>query len=145
MRNSIIGRNFPALMSVAVALSAFGCLLAVPAAIQYYQSTRNYVATAEFGVPAETVYRTAIKEAQGRSSTIKIMERDDSGRLLEITDGTQTASIKAVPLTDQKTSIVVVADVPESAGGKEKEQELALRIIRILADSLGVRYEITKK
>jgi hypothetical protein len=132
-------------MSVAVSFFAFGCLLAVPVAIQYYQSTRNYVATAEVGVDAETVYRRAIKEAQARSSTIKILKRDDSGRLLEITDGVQTASIKAVPLTNEKTEIVVVADVPESAGGREKEQELALRIIRILSDSLGVRYEIARK
>lgn len=75
------------------------------------------------------------------------MKRDDSGRLLEITDGVQTASIKAVPLTNEKTEMVVVADVPKSAGGKEreKEQELALRIIRSVADRLGVRYEITKK
>lgn len=145
MRSSIIKRSFPGLISVAAALVAFGCLLAVPAAIQYYQSTRNYVATAEMGVPAETVYRTAIKEAQARSSTIKIVKRDDSGRLLEITDGKQNASIKAVPKTNDKTDVVVVADVPESAGGKEKEQELALRIIRILADRLGVKYEIVKK
>ncbi len=145
MRNSIIRRSLPGLMAVAGAVFAFGCLLAVPAAIQYYQSTRNYVATAEVRVPAETVYRTAIKEAQARSKTIKISKRDDTGRLLEITDGRQTASIKAVPLTNDKTQIVVVADVPESAGGKEKEQELAQRIIRILADSLGVKYEITKK
>ncbi len=145
MRNSIIKRNCPGLMAFAVALFSFGCLLAVPVAIQYYQSTRNYVATAEVGVPAETVYRTAIKEAQARSKTIKIAKRDDSGRLLEITDGRQTASIKAVPLTNEKTQMVVVADVPESLGGREKEQELALRIIRILADSLRVRYEITKK
>jgi hypothetical protein len=130
-------------MLVAVVLSAFGCLLAVPVAVNYYQSTREYVATAEVAEDAQTVYRTAVKEAQARASTIRIVRRDDSGRLLEITDGVQTASIKAVSLSGERTEIVVVADV--SKGGKEKEQELALRIIRILADSLGVRYEITKK
>ncbi len=145
MRISIVSRNVPGWITVALAFFAFGCVLAVPVAIQYYQSMKNYVATAEVGVPAETVYRTAIKEAQARSKTIKIVKRDDSGRLLEIASGAQTASIKAVPLTNEKTQMVVVADVPESAGGKEKEQELALRIIRIVADSLGVKYEITKK
>jgi hypothetical protein len=130
-------------MLVAVVLSAFGCLLAVPVAVHYYQSTREYVATAEVGMDADSVYRAAVKEAQTRASTIKIVKRDDSARLLEITDGVQTASIKAVPLSERRTEIVVVADVPK--GSKEKEQELALRIIRILADSLGVRYEITKK
>ena len=92
---------------------------------------------------AEAVYRTAVKEAEARSSTIKIVQRDESGKLLEITDGRQTASIKAVPLTNEKTQIVVVADVPQ--GGRESKQELALRIIRIVADSLGIGYEITKK
>jgi hypothetical protein len=147
MRNIRIAGNLLGAMTIAVALSASGCLLAVPVAIQYYQSTREYVATAEVGVDAETVYRTSIKEAQARSATIKIVKRDDSGRLLEITDGVQTASIKAVALTNEKTEMVVVADVPKSAGGREreKEQELALRIIRSVADRLGVRYEITKK
>ncbi|MGH7833038.1 MAG: hypothetical protein ACREQK_05295 [Candidatus Binatia bacterium] len=133
----------PGLMLVMVVLSAFGCLLAVPVAVHYYQSTREYVATAEVAEDAQTVYRTAVKEAQARASTIRIVRRDDSGRLLEITDGVPTASIKAVSLSGERTEIVVVAD--GSKGGKEKEQELALRIIRILADSLGVRYEITKK
>ena len=76
---------------------------------------------------------------------LKITKRDDSGRLLEITDGVQAASFKAVSLDGQRAEIVVVADVPKSGGGKAKEEELALRIIRIVVDSLGVRYEITKK
>ena len=139
-------RRFLGSMIVAVALSVTGCvLLAVPVAIKYYQSTREYVATAEVGVDAETVYRTAVKEAEARSPTVKIVKRDDSGRLLEITDGSQTASFKAVPLASDRTEIVVVADVPKSAGGKKGEQELALRIISIVADSLGVKYEVTKK
>ena len=132
-------------ITLGAALSAMGCILAIPVAIMYYQSTREYVATAEVGVDADAVYRAAIKEAEARSSTIKITKRDDSGRLLEITDGVQTASLKAVSLNGQKTEIVVVADVAKSAGGKAKEEELALRIIRIVADSLNVRYEITKK
>ena len=139
-------RRFVGSMMVAAALSVTGCvLLAVPVAIKYYQSTREYVATAEIGMDAEAVYRTAVKEAQARSSTIKILKRDDSGRLLEITDGSQTASLKAVPLASDRTEIVVVADVPKSAGGKKGEQELALRIISTVADSLGVKYEVTKK
>ena len=132
-------------ITLGAALSAMGCFLAIPVAIMYYQSTREYVATAEVGVHADVVYRAAIKEAEARSSTIKITKRDDSGRLLEITDGVQTAALKAVSLNGQKTEIVVVADVPKSAGGKAKEEELALRIIRIVADSLGARYEIAKK
>jgi hypothetical protein len=133
------------LIAFGAALSAMGCFLAIPVAIKYYQSTREYVATAEVGVDADAVYRAAIKEAEARSSTIKITKRDDSGRLLEITDGVQSASFKAVSLNGQKAEIVVVADVPKSGGGKAKEEELALRIIRIVADSLGARYEIAKK
>jgi len=38
----------------------------------------------------------------------------------------------------------IVVDVPKEGGGREAGQQLALRIIRILADSLGVKYEITK-
>ena len=146
MKKIMNTRNFIASITLGAALSVTGCvLLAVPVAIKYYQSTREYVATAEIGMDAEAVYRTAVKEAQARSSTIKILKQDDSGRLLEITDGSQTASLKAVPLASDRTEIVVVADVPKSAGGKKGEQELALRIISTVADSLGVKYEVTKK
>jgi hypothetical protein len=132
-------------ITLGVALSAIGCFLAIPVAIMYYQSSREYVATAQVDVDANTVFRTAVKEAEARSPAVKIVKRDDSGRLLEITDGSQTASVKAVPLTSDKSEIVVVADVPKGTGGKKGEQELALRIISIMADSLGVKYEITKK
>lgn len=49
MRAIRIAGNLLGPVTVAVALFAFGCLLAVPVAIQYYQSTREYVATAEVG------------------------------------------------------------------------------------------------
>jgi len=49
-----------------------------------------------------------------------------------------------VPLTNEKTELVV-ADVLKDAGGRENEQELALQIIPIVADRLGVKYEMTKK
>jgi hypothetical protein len=104
-------RNFQVAITIALGFFAPGCFLAIPAAIQYYQSTREYVATAEVGVSAESVYRTALKEAAARSATIKTVKRDDSARLLEITDGKQTASVKAVPLSSDRTEIVVVADV----------------------------------
>jgi hypothetical protein len=77
------------------------------------------VATADVAVNAEAVYRAVVKEAGARSSTIKIVRRDNPGRLVEITDGVQTASIKVVPLTSEKTGLVVVADVPRSAGGEK--------------------------
>jgi hypothetical protein len=48
-----------------------GCFLAIPVAIKYYQSTREYVATAEVDVDGETVHRTAVKEAEARSPTVK--------------------------------------------------------------------------
>ncbi|MGE5219638.1 MAG: hypothetical protein ACM3SP_21765 [Chloroflexota bacterium] len=145
MKRNKTAQTLSGSMFIALVFSTAGCLLAVPVAIQYYQSTREYVATAEVAVNAEAVYRAAVKEAGARSSTIRIVKQEDPGRLLEITDGVQTASIKAVPLASEKTELVVVADVPQSAGGRESEQELALRIIRIVADSLGVRYEVTKK
>ena len=113
MRNMTCAGNLLWLATIAVTFSALRCLLAVPVAIQYYQSTRDYVATAEVSTDADTVYRTAIKDAQARASTIKIVKRDDSARLLEITDGVQSASIKATPVSSGKTQIVVVADVPK--------------------------------
>jgi hypothetical protein len=54
------------------------------------------------------------------------VKQDDAARLLEITDGAQSASVKAAPLSGSRTEIVVVADVPKGDRSREKEQELAL-------------------
>ena len=72
------GQTLLGSMAVAVALSAIGCLLVIPVAIQYYQITREYVDTAEVSANAYPVYRTDLKETVARSSSVKIIERDDS-------------------------------------------------------------------
>jgi hypothetical protein len=62
--------KFFRVVTLGAALSAMG-FLAIRVAIKYYQSTREYVATAEVGVDGETVHRTAVKEAEARSPTVK--------------------------------------------------------------------------
>lgn len=136
-------RGFVGLVFV-VAVAAFlnSCVLAIPAVVHYYQSQSNYVASAEVRGSAEEIYRTAIKEAEARAPEIKIIKRDDAERKLEITDGVETASFLATQLSDEVSQIFVLAKSPE---GAKKEKELALRIIEVLCESLGVDYTVTQK
>ena len=75
------------------------------------------------------------------------MNRDDKKLLFEVTDGVQKASLQATPVNEEKTEVVVVANVPKPVEGgkeleKELEKELSLRIVKVLCDGLGVKCSV---
>ena len=129
-------------MYLAVAVSLAACVAAVPAVI-YYQSTKNYVATVELDAAADTVYQTAIREVEARGDRLKIVEREDAKRLLEVTDGTQTAELKMVSIDPGKTKLIVTANLPGRE--QEKEKELALKVVDVVCKSLGVEYTLLEE
>ena len=111
---------------------------AVPVVI-YYQNKSHYIATVEVDVPAAEVYLAANKEVRARPY-LQILEKNDSDLFLEVTDGKQTANVKAVSSGPGKTKIIVTADIPGLE--QEKEKELAMRAVDIICNSLGVKYQI---
>src|SRR5262245_17540053 len=120
-----------ALGVVAFALSA--CIAAIPLAIYYFSTPSEHVATAEVPHPADDVYARVLREAQARGPAITIAKRDDAKRQLEITDGTQTATIKVIGEADRDTQIIVAAN----RVGREREEELSLRILLFLCRDYG--------
>ena len=147
-RNSGVTMKFLGyLITVVTAISFFACIAAIPVAIKYAKSKEGYVAEAEIPAPAEKVYRAAISLAEERAPVVKILKKDDAKLLLEVTDDIQKASFKAEPISQEKTSVIVKADVPKVEGKekeyeKEREKELALRIIDNVCGKLGVKYTI---
>lgn len=120
-----------------------GCIAAIPVAIMYYEKNKNYIAEAEMPAPAEKIYRTALDMAEERSD-IKIVKKEDDKLYVEVTDGKQIASLKAEAVTQDRSNVFVMADVPktETQAAKELEKELALRIVNRICSKLEVKCTI---
>ena len=147
-KSRITVRSLGFLMSILAVIFMFACITAVPLMVKYAKSDKGYVSTVEVPAPADKVYQTAIRETEARPH-LKILKRDDADRLIEVTDGVQTASAKAKPIGTDKTELVVVANVPKPEKGKEVEREreieLSLRIVNVLCDGLGVKCNVVEK
>jgi hypothetical protein len=138
------------LITLVTTMSFFACIAAIPIAIKYAKSKEGYVAEAEIPAPAEKVYRAAISLAEDRAPVVKILKKDDAKLVLEVTDDIQKASFKADSISPEKTAVIVKADVPKVEGKekeyeKEREKELALRIIDNLCIKLNVKCTVTNK
>ncbi len=142
-------KTFPGFSVLLVtALFVVSCIAAIPVAIKYAKSANQTKARAEMPVPADKVYSTAVDLARERG--LQIVKQEDEKRYLEVTDGVQTASLKAEAAGNDKTEITVVANLP-SQEGEEKEQrkarekELTLRVVNRLCERLEVKCTITKE
>jgi hypothetical protein len=150
-RNSGVTMKFLGyLITVVTAISFFACIAAIPIAIKYAKSKEGYVAEAEIPAPAEKVYRAAIALTEERAPVVKILKKDDAKLFLEVTDDIQKASFKAESISQEKTAVIVKADVPKVEGKekeyeKEQEKELALRIINKICAKLNVQCTVTKQ
>jgi len=141
--NKTVWNFFRMLVVVLTAALFLGCIAAIPIAIKYYKESQNYVAKAELPASAEKVYSTAVSMAEEKE--LKILEKDDKDLLIKVTDGKQTASLKAEAVSPDKTEITVTASIPESQERKEEQKELALRIIDKLCTRLDVKYTIVSE
>ena len=131
-RLALIIKPLPLLLLAAMLLG--GCIAAVPIAIHYYQTEKNYVATATVQDNADAVWQ-AVLELKDEAETergIKIVRQDETKRQIKATDGVQTAEIKVLDEGSRNSKIIVMADVPEDDQTKElaKEKELAARIMK---------------
>lgn len=116
-----------------LAVALMGCVAAIPVIIHYYQTSTGYVATAEVKRPEERVYAVVVMEVESAGPGMKIIKRDGSQRLIEISDGTQTASIMVIDEDTRETEIVVTASLVD----REKQKELALRVLLFLCNKYG--------
>jgi len=111
------------LFSVIAVIFSMGCVAAIPIVVYYYNTDDNYVATAEVRRNADDLWlrvvRLAEKRVEEAEGKIEILKKDNTQRLLEATDGTQTASVKVIPDGRRKSKVIITANVPD-----EMEKEL---------------------
>ena len=138
-----------ALTGVLVALiSLVACFAAIPIAIYYYKTSENYVAKADAKESADALWAAVVGLAEKRKAEgkIRILEKDDTEREIKVTDGVQTAEAKIIPVGKNESKIIVTADIPkEEKERKEKEQELAARIMKNLCEEANASCTFVKE
>jgi hypothetical protein len=82
--------------------------------------------------------------AEGR---IKILKKEDSDRLIKVTDEIQTAQVKVLSKKEGGSKIIIKADVPSESKEEEakKEEELALRIMKNLCEEAKADCKLEEK
>jgi hypothetical protein len=144
-------QNLTAFFSFFLAATFFaGCIAAVPIIVHYAKGDDGYVATAEVNESADELWQSVTqladkRVAEGRG---KIVEKEDSDRLMKVTDGIQTAEVKVDPKEGGGSEIIVRADIPDEKDKKveeKKEEELALRIMKDLCEEAEADCKIVKK
>ena len=121
------------LQASVLALGLGGCVAAIPLIIQHYSTPTEHIATAEVSANADKVYATVVREAEGAGPGMKIVKRDDAGRLIQINDGVQTATIKVIQEPDGETQIIVAATRVD----RDAQQELSVHVLLHLCREYG--------
>ena len=139
-----------ALLSLILLVIFFaGCVAAIPVIVYYYATDDGYVATADVDKNADEIWQTITQVADKRVSEgrIKILKKEDSDRLIKVTDEIQTAQVKVLSKKEGGSKIIIKADVPGESKEEEskKEEELALRIMKNLCEEAKADCKIAEK
>jgi hypothetical protein len=140
-------RSLCVLAAMLAITSIVACIALIPVAIHYYETDQNYVATADVPLPAKQVYSKAVSlaEEKAASGQLKIVKKDDADLLIEVTDGKQNASLKAISAGSDKSKMIVTASLPkEKEKRKKMEEELALRIVKNMCTQLDTKCTVVK-
>ena len=142
--------NWVAVLSLLFLVTFFaGCIAAIPVVIYYYQTDDSYVATADVKKNADEIWQATTRLADKRlaEGRIKILKKEDSDRLIKVTDEIQTAEVKVISKEGGGSKIIVKADVPGESKEEElkKEEELALRIMKNLCDEAKADCKLAEK
>lgn len=141
------------LAAVSLALiSLTGCPVIIPPAVNYYQTSDAYVATVTLKLDAEKVYSeiVSLAEESEKEGKIEITNKAIQILYLEATDGMQTASLKVNKVGKGISNIVITSDVPDTEElseelEKDREKELAVRIIRDVCQRLNQNCQLVEK
>lgn len=141
-------RSVGLLVVFLAAMSLLACVAAIPVAVYYFQTDKNYVAQADASSSADEIWAAIVRrgkqaEADGRA---KIIDSNDTKRTMEITDGVQTANLKVLPLEENKSRVTIVASLPKGEEGeKEREKELALSMMKGLCEEAKAGCKLIKE
>ena len=142
--------NQVVLISILSAAIVIGCVAAIPVAVHYSSTDDKHVAVAEVSKNADELWPAVVRAAEKHEveseGEMKILKKDSTARLLEATDGIQTASIEVNPISEKKSKVIITADTPEDKGKEiDKDKELAARIMKAICEEAKTKCELVEK
>ncbi len=87
------------------------------------------VATVVLEANADKVYQTAIKNLSARAD-VTITKQDARKRMVQFSKGEQVASLKATPLGDKITQLVVASSLPPQMGSNSTVVDGVLKVCK---------------
>ena len=134
-------RRFQAwIVSALAVLFLTSCIVAVPALITHFSSSKEETAIVQIPAEPRAVYDAAVRLTE-KNPEIELVKKDDKKLLVEARRGDLFASVKANKIENDQTQLVVMAD----AAGTADNRELALRIATKICDELGVKYTVAEE
>ena len=109
-----------------------GCVATVPVVSKYIANQGKYTTTLEVGKTAEEIYHIVIQEIEERPD-ITLLKKDKKNFLIEASKENQTTSIKASPVSETRSQVVITADAGDSWEGSK---ELSSRIVMKICESV---------
>jgi hypothetical protein len=142
--------NWLAVLSLLLLVIFFaGCVAAIPVIVYYYATDDGYVATADVEKNPDEIWQavTQLTDKRVAEGRIKILKKEDSDRLIKVTDEIQTAQVKVISKKEGGSKIIVKADVASEDKKEEakKEEELALRIMKNLCEEAKADCKLEEK
>ena len=133
-------------------LSLMACFAAIPLAVHYYKTRDTYVATVTMNANADKVYSEILSQVDKRveEGKVKILNKEKENQYIEVTDGVQTAAIKVNKVEENLTNMVITANIPTAEGvseelEKQREKELAARIMKNVCQGLNLKCELVEQ
>ena len=110
------------------------------------------VATVTMNANADKVYSEILSQVDKRveEGKVKILNKEKENQYLEVTDGVQTAAIKVNKVEENLTNMVITANIPTAEGvseelEKQREKELAARIMKNVCQGLNLKCELVEQ
>ncbi|MFZ2197120.1 MAG: hypothetical protein WAV13_05255 [Thermodesulfovibrionales bacterium] len=151
-KNSMYRKVTILMASMVMASFTMGLIFLAPIAIyKYSKRDKGYEAIVQMPAAPEKVFSAAVSMAQEKAPDIKIVKKEDENMFLEVTDGVQTASVTVKKAEEEgKTDLTILATLPkeedqEKEVRKDKERELAHRIVYMMCTKLEVECTLTKE
>ena len=151
-KNSIYRKMTILVAFMVMATFTMGLIFLAPIAVyKYSKKDKGYEAIVQMPAAPEKVYGAAVSMAQEKAPDIKIVKKEDENMFLEVTDGVQTASVTVKKAAEEgKSDLTILATVPKEEGQekevqKNKEKELAHRIVYMMCTKLEVECTLTKE
>ena len=108
------------------------------ATVVYTAGAKKHTAAAQIPVDAATVFSTLIRIVEERSTAV-VDNRNDDAFLIEVTSEGRNFTGQASSLDATHSLLYVWVDAGDSG---ESGEQLAISVVEIVCDALGVEYEL---